>query len=148
MCALTRILTLLVSDSLRPAIGCRPAQPLKALTTQLCQTYHLVNPAFRYEFSLNPRRVLTKPSKPAGNDGYDNEDSDYILYVNDVLGGEGNKYLILDVLGQGTFGQVVKCQNMKTHEIVGVKVIKNKQAYYQQSTMEIIILEMVTHESL
>lgn len=66
-------------------------QPVKALTTQLSQTYHLVNPNFRYEFSLNPRRVLTKPSKPAGNDGYDNEDSDYILYVNDVLGSEGNK---------------------------------------------------------
>lgn len=54
------------------------------------------------------------------------------------------RYLILDVLGQGTFGQVVKCQNMKTHEIVGVKVIKNKPAYYQQSMMEITILEMVS----
>jgi dual specificity protein kinase YAK1 len=118
-------------------------QPLKALTTQLSQTYHLVNPNFRYEFSSNPRRVLTKPSQPAGNNGYDNEDSDYILYVNDVLGEQGNKYLILDVLGQGTFGQVVKCQNMKTMEIVGVKVIKNKPAYYHQSMMEIIILEMV-----
>ena len=32
---------------------------------------------------------------------------------------------------------------MKTHEIVGVKVIKNKQAYYEQSMMEIAILEMV-----
>lgn len=117
--------------------------PLKALTTQLSQTYHLVNPNFRYEFSLNPRRVLTKPSKPCGNNGYDNEDSDYILYVNDVLGSEGNKYLILDVLGQGTFGQVVKCQNLKTHEIVGVKVIKNKEAYAQQSTMEIMILDIL-----
>lgn len=53
------------------------------------------------------------------------------------------RYLILDVLGQGTFGQVVKCQNMKTGEIVGVKVIKNKTAYYQQSMMEITILEML-----
>jgi hypothetical protein len=28
------------------------------------------------------------------NDGYDNEDSDYILYVNDILGSEeaGHKY--------------------------------------------------------
>lgn len=88
--------------------------------------------------------MLTKPSKPCGNNGYDNEDSDYILYVNDVLGSEGNKYLILDVLGQGTFGQVVKCQNLKTHEIVGVKVIKNKEAYAQQSTMEIMILDIVS----
>ncbi|GAA5844579.1 hypothetical protein JCM9279_006353 [Rhodotorula babjevae] len=121
--------------------------PLKALTTALPQTYHLVNPAFVYETSRNPRRVLTKPSKPAGNEGFDNEDSDYILYVNDVLGPEDkDRYLILDVLGQGTFGQVVKCQNMKTHEIVAVKVVKNKPAYFQQSMMEVTILELINNQ--
>lgn len=70
-------------------------QPLKALTVALPQTYHLVNPNFRYETSLNPRRVLTKPSKPAGNEGFDNDDSDYILYVNDVLGPEEKDRLVL-----------------------------------------------------
>lgn len=93
----------------------------------------------------------------------DNEDSDYILYVNDILGGGstgdsnedatdtqggkgtvGHKYLILDVLGQGTFGQVVKCQDMKNHEVVAVKVVKNKQAYFSQSMMEVTILELVS----
>lgn len=53
------------------------------------------------------------------------------------------RYLILDVLGQGTFGQVVKCQNMKNHEIVAVKVVKNKPAYFNQSMMEVTILDMV-----
>jgi dual specificity protein kinase YAK1 len=53
-------------------------------------------------------------------------------------------YLILDVLGAGTFGQVVKCQNTKTNEIVAVKVVKNKQAYFNQSMMELAILEMVS----
>ena len=116
--------------------------PLKALTSYLHHTYHLVNPAFVYELAFNPRRVLTKPSKPVYNDGYDNEESDYILYVNDYLGNEeGHRYLILDVLGQGTFGQVVKCQNMSNHEIVAVKVIKNKPAYFNQSMMEVTILE-------
>jgi dual specificity protein kinase YAK1 len=68
------------------------SQPLKAMTTYLHHTYHLVNPAFFYELSFNPRRVLTKPSKPMHNDGHDNEDSDYILYVNDWLGAEeGNR---------------------------------------------------------
>lgn len=53
------------------------------------------------------------------------------------------RYLILDILGQGTFGQVVKCQNMKTHEVVAVKVVKNKPAYFNQSMMEVTILELV-----
>lgn len=83
------------------------------------------------------------------NDGADNEDWDYILYVNDVLGGEhgGDRYLILDVLGQGTFGQVVKCQNMRTHGICAVKVVKNKPAYLNQSKMEVAILQLVSEVS-
>lgn len=48
---------------------------------------------------------------------------------------------MLDVLGQGTFGQVVKCQNMANKEIVAVKVIKNKPAYLKQSMMEVSILD-------
>lgn len=72
----------------------KPLQPLQALTTHLPSTYRICNPAFKYESSRNPRRVLTKPSKGLKNDGYDNEDSDYILYVNDILGNEdnGHKY--------------------------------------------------------
>ncbi|TFK93712.1 kinase-like protein [Polyporus arcularius HHB13444] len=121
--------------------------PLKQLTTTIVDTYHICNPQFKYESTHNPRRVLTKPSKPSHNDGYDNEDYDYILYVNDWLGtDEGHKYLILDILGQGTFGQVVKCQNMKTHEVVAVKVVKNKPAYFNQSMMEVTILELLNQQ--
>ncbi|SMR47064.1 unnamed protein product [Zymoseptoria tritici ST99CH_3D1] len=121
--------------------------PLQALTTHLPATYRICNPGFQYESSRNPRRVLTKPSKGVKNDGYDNEDSDYILYVNDILGSEEtnhkNRYLILDVLGQGTFGQVVKCQNLKTQEVVAVKVVKNKTAYFNQSMMEVSVLDLL-----
>jgi dual specificity protein kinase YAK1 len=49
-----------------------------------------------------------------------------------------NRYLILDVLGQGTFGQVVKCQNLKTQEVV-----KNRTAYFNQSMMEVSVLDLV-----
>ena len=124
--------------------------PLQALTTHLPSTYRICNPNFKYESSRNPRRVLTKPSKGVKNDGYDNEESDYILYVNDILGseeaGHKNRYLILDVLGQGTFGQVVKCQNLKTQEVVAVKVIKNRTAYFNQSMMEVSVLDLLNQK--
>lgn len=124
--------------------------PLQALTTHLPSTYRICNPSFKYESSRNPRRVLTKPSKGVKNDGYDNEDSDYILYVNDILGseesGHKNRYLILDVLGQGTFGQVVKCQNLKTQEVVAVKVVKNRTAYFNQSMMEVSVLDLLNKQ--
>ncbi|KAF2828777.1 kinase-like protein [Ophiobolus disseminans] len=124
--------------------------PLQALTAHLPMTYKLCNTQFNYQSSRNPRRVLTKPSKGVKNDGYDNEDSDYILYVNDILGseesGHKNRYLILDVLGQGTFGQVVKCQNLKTQEVVAVKVIKNRTAYFNQSMMEVSVLDLLNKQ--
>ena len=42
--------------------------------------------------------MLTKPSKPAHNDGYDDEDHGYILHVNDLLGSEQNKLVSYEVL--------------------------------------------------
>lgn len=53
------------------------------------------------------------------------------------------RYVILDVLGSGTFGQVVKCRNTKTEEVVAIKVVKNNQAYRNQSMMEVAILQIV-----
>ena len=44
------------------------------------------NPQFNYQPMNNPRRVLTKPLKPIHNDGHDNSEWDYILYVNELLG--------------------------------------------------------------
>ena len=62
------------------------------LTTELKATYQACNDGFKYNATNNPRRVLTKPSKACRNDGYDNDDFDYILYVNDILGStEGHK---------------------------------------------------------
>lgn len=116
--------------------------PLLALTVSLPATYGICRPDFNYKSSKNPRRVLTKPSKPKTNNGLDNSESDYILYVNDVLGGEeSKKYMVLDILGHGTFGQVAKCQNLTNQEIVAIKVVKSKPAYLNQSLTEITILE-------
>ena len=127
-------------------LSINPISPLSQLTIHLVRTYVRCNSDFNYKADHNPRRVLTKPSKPCHNDGYDNEDWDYILYVNDVLGSqEGQQYQILDILGQGTFGQVVKCLNLKSKEYVAVKVIKNKPAYYNQSLVEVAILDMLNN---
>jgi hypothetical protein len=74
-------------------------QPLRQLTTHITDTYRICNPQFKYESAHNPRRVLTKPSKPAHNEGYDNEDYDYILYVNDWLGTEEGHKSVNVLLG-------------------------------------------------
>lgn len=130
-------------------VGTVPAttRSINLMTEKLLEMFGQCNASFKYDKGLNPRRVLTKPSRPVYNNGHDNEKHDYILYVNDVLGNEeGRKYIILDLLGQGTFGQVVKCQNVKTKELVAVKVIKNQAAFFNQSMMEVTVLEMLNQK--
>jgi dual specificity tyrosine-phosphorylation-regulated kinase 2/3/4 len=39
------------------------------------------------------------------------------------------RYEILDLMGKGTFGQVVKCECKQKKEMVAIKVIKNKKAF-------------------
>ncbi|KAJ3207355.1 dual specificity protein kinase yak1 [Entophlyctis luteolus] len=125
----------------------RPASVLSLLTSDLAGTYAMCDPSFKYNAATaNPKRVLTKPAKPVSNDGADNQDADFILYVNDILGSQdGQQFQILDLLGQGTFGQVAKCVNIKTKEQVAVKVIKNKAAYYNQSLVEVAILDLLNN---
>lgn len=55
------------------------------VTTGLVATYQASNRHFQYSHQANPKRALTKPSQGVKNDGYDNENSDLILYVNDAL---------------------------------------------------------------
>lgn len=126
----------LVSSSPKP-------QKVRKLTTGLLGLYSTCNTQFRYLQSV-PTRCLTKPSQPVHNAGYDNTSHDYILHVNDVLSDDkGNQFAVLDLLGTGTFGQVVKCRLLRTGEIVAVKVIKNQPAYFNQAWVEINILRML-----
>ena len=55
------------------------------------------------------------------------------------------RYVVKDLVGSGTFGQVAKCYTEETNEYVAVKVIKNLPAYYTQARFEIGILHMVWH---
>ncbi|ODV79827.1 kinase-like protein [Suhomyces tanzawaensis NRRL Y-17324] len=123
--------------------------PVNALSVYLTESYSICQPRkFQYSKSTNPKRVLTKPLEPKFNNGHDNEDSDYILYVNDILGTEeGRKYIVLDLLGSGTFGQVVKCQNLSNQSVCAVKVIKSKPAYMNQSLTEVKLLEFLNANS-
>ena len=53
------------------------------------------------------------------------------------------RYVVADFVGQGTFGQVVKCWSQETQSFVAVKVIKNQEAYYHQARVEVGILRLL-----
>ncbi|KAF2965545.1 hypothetical protein GQX73_g8013 [Xylaria multiplex] len=75
-------------------------------------------------------------SKP--NFGYDDERGDYSIIMGDHL---AYRYEIIDVLGKGSFGQVVRCIDHKTGGLVAVKIIRNKKRFHQQALVEVNILK-------
>ncbi|XP_042030295.1 dual specificity protein kinase YAK1 homolog isoform X1 [Salvia splendens] len=118
-------------------------RPLVArLTKDIVEIYQLCNPQFCYSEELNLKRFLTSPSVGLLNDGCDNENSDLILTVNYSLVNSNlnQRYVVKDVLGQGTFGQVAKCWVAEMNSFVAVKIIKNLPAFYQQALVEVSIL--------
>ncbi|WOL09496.1 hypothetical protein Cni_G18249 [Canna indica] len=118
------------------------------LTKGIVETFQICNPSFRYSEAFNPKRFLTNPSTGVLNDGYDNANSDLILYVNfELVNSEAKRrYIVKDILGQGTFGQVAKCWDLDTNNYVAVKIIKNQPAYYRQALVEVSILHMLNQK--
>lgn len=49
-----------------------------------------------------------------------------------------------DALGQGTFGQVVRCRCSESKRKVAIKIIKNQDAYFQQARVEVGILKLLS----
>jgi dual specificity tyrosine-phosphorylation-regulated kinase 2/3/4 len=51
------------------------------------------------------------------------------------------RYEVIDVLGKGSFGQVLQCRDHKTGDMVAVKIIRNKKRFHHQALVEIKVLE-------
>lgn len=67
-------------------------------------------------------------------------DGDYQLVQHEVLCSLKNSYEVLEFLGRGTFGQVVKCWKRGTNEVVAVKILKNHPSYARQGQIEVSIV--------
>ncbi|XP_048481314.1 homeodomain-interacting protein kinase 2 isoform X2 [Plutella xylostella] len=74
-------------------------------------------------------------------------DGDYQLVQHEVLYSSSNRYEVLEFLGRGTFGQVVKCWKKGTNEIVAIKILKNHPSYARQGQIEVSILSRLSQES-
>ena len=76
-------------------------------------------------------------SASSNNFGYDDERGDYNIILGDHL---AYRYEVIDVLGKGSFGQVVRCIDYKEGGLVAVKIIRNKKRFHQQALVEVGIL--------
>ncbi|KAH8121471.1 CMGC/DYRK/DYRK2 protein kinase [Trichoderma asperellum] len=86
----------------------------------------------------NANKVVGDLSSDAPNFGYDDERGDYSIVIGDHL---AYRYEVIDVLGKGSFGQVVRCIDHKLGVLVAVKIIRNKKRFHQQALVEVNILQ-------
>lgn len=101
-----------------------------------------------------PRRLLTQPGEGTFNNGLDNSESNLITRVFDEITPEKShsaapvKYVVDELLGQGTFGQVFLCQRVHAEETsrVAVKIVKNKPAYTTQAWVEVHVASLLNKE--
>ena len=77
-------------------------------------------------------------SIPTNNYGYDDERGDYQIVERDHI---SFRFEIIDTLGKGSFGQVLRCRDHKTGDMVAVKIIRNKKRFHHQALVEIKVLE-------
>ena len=73
------------------------------------------------------------------NFGYDDEQGDYTVVLGDHI---GFRYLVLDFLGKGSFGQALKCEDLANErELVCLKLIRNKSKFRHQAQVELQIVQ-------
>ncbi|CAB3384521.1 Hypothetical predicted protein [Cloeon dipterum] len=74
----------------------------------------------------------------AQNGGYDDENGSYHKVLHDQI---AFRYEILEVIGRGSFGQVIKALDHKTNTYVAIKIIRNKKRFHHQALVEVKILD-------
>ncbi|CAG5100163.1 Oidioi.mRNA.OKI2018_I69.XSR.g16873.t1.cds [Oikopleura dioica] len=87
-----------------------------------------------------------QPKKTNSKKKDSHSEGDYKLVQHEVLASPTSRYEVLEFLGRGTFGQVVKCWKHGTNEIVAIKILKNHPSYARQGQIEVSILTRLSME--
>jgi predicted Ser/Thr protein kinase len=94
-----------------------------------------------------PLPTKTTSSKHS-NSQKSKSEGEYQLIKNEVITSPyNNAYEVLEFLGKGTFGQVVKAWKKGTNEIVAVKILKKHPSYARQGQIEVSILSQLSREN-
>ncbi|KAG4436762.1 hypothetical protein IFR05_007737 [Cadophora sp. M221] len=132
-----------ILDALRqravPQDRISPQSALQALNLNIFERGEIVDYKDIY-FAGTPTAAkhVGQLATDSANFGYDDERGDYSIITGDHL---SYRYEIIDVLGKGSFGQVVRCIDHKLGTLVAVKIIRNKKRFHQQALVEVNILQ-------
>uniref|UniRef100_A0A668AK82 Protein kinase domain-containing protein n=1 Tax=Myripristis murdjan TaxID=586833 RepID=A0A668AK82_9TELE len=72
------------------------------------------------------------------NSGYDTENGYYRMVIKDHI---AFRFEVLEEIGRGAYGQVLKCRDHKTMALVAIKVIRNDKSIHNEAMAEVKILD-------
>ena len=116
-----------------------PSQALNMVNLNLFERGEIID--YREVYfcgTKSAKKVSGDLNAQSANFGYDDERGDYNIVYGDHL---SYRYEVVDLLGKGSFGQVVRCVDHKTGQLVAVKIIRNKKRFHQQALVEVNILQ-------
>lgn len=85
--------------------------------------------------SSSNSKSATTPEK------WDDDEGNYVITVGEMF---GNRYTIQELLGAGTFGQVVRAQDVASQSQVAIKIVKSKRSAWIQVMKELSILRYIS----
>lgn len=113
---------------------------LRNLTKNLVSTYKRCG----LKITETNGKKSRQNSKTTGNS---NSEGDYKVVLHEELCSATSRYEVLEFLGRGTFGQVVKCWKKGTNELCAIKILKDHPSYARQGQIEIGILAKLSAEN-
>ncbi|KAJ5683425.1 hypothetical protein N7462_006590 [Penicillium macrosclerotiorum] len=116
-----------------------PAQALKMANLNIFERGEIIDYRDIYFCGTqNAKKHVGDLHSGAANFGYDDDRGDYNIVIGDHL---AYRYEVVDVLGKGSFGQVVRCVDHKRGSLVAIKIIRNKKRFHQQALIEVNLLK-------
>ncbi|XP_056133368.1 dual specificity tyrosine-phosphorylation-regulated kinase 2 [Lampris incognitus] len=127
------------TDSKPKTVPLTPDQAMKQFMAKLSSFEHHEVFSYPEVYFIGPN--AKKRSGVMGgvnNGGYDDDQGSYIHVPHDHI---AYRYEVLKVIGKGSFGQVVKAFDHKTHTHMALKMVRNEKRFHRQAAEEIRILE-------
>ena len=123
----------------RPAKKVSSSTALQTINLNIFERGEVVDfPDIYFTGAKSAKKIVGDLSSTSTNFGYDDERGDYNIVEGDHL---SYRYEVIDLLGKGSFGQVVRCIDHRTGLLVAIKIIRNKKRFHQQALVEVDILK-------
>lgn len=118
---------------------------LNLSTILIRETYNKINPKLYPPVEYYSGRPLNPPGEEDEGDMGGSSDGHRIVFVNEIFEDSDHmQFRVIDVLGNGTFSYVFKCQIVnQDSNFVALKIIKNLPQYHATGVSEIFMHQLM-----